>query len=925
MQKIELINRPNLDIYCPFCGVKVLATNGMRKCEHVIFHANDYGFEYIREDFALDADVDLDDMSVDEYTDSLEVSNAIKFAIYSSPPQSFGGYIGFGLKTLADVDMLEQNQNHQIPPRKMKSQSFSDETGEPAIPRSQAGFQVLLRSIVELPPTKYIKAIVDSLYHSEQIIVPHDILDAKVVKILCFTRNGELPLAKPLTRVINRFATFREIGSLSVDDFLNTEGIGSKASKAFFVWYSKLHLGTYEELLKDIPATTQNPLSVSAYLQTQFHKLDITELTQLYSPSVRDLPPLAALEVRTIEYFKTEKIVTSAANIFDGDDFLQRVYQYGTFELMGREKEVVELRYSAGESTQSTLQNIGLNLGLTRERVRQILEKVHKTFKEKFIISSDHFLEQMRAIILKSQSPIEASNFTKTINDTDEATIAMSFIADVFPEVPIQGHLQSPDIKALDAYSNNLKMLMDSGNAIGLQAFVNEDIDSVTEVLLKLYAILASSKYDLVEIENDLKIIKSELSLMEAVLSCVTGIDRPASIDEIAIALDSHDRYNELDKDSYLYQKTQRGIGATSLFIALQRNEQLVRIERYQWGLAQHVAYQDQWDDVAGAAVAILGDSDIQFSAASLFEKLHEHFPLVRSRYELDYILKDSKKLNYLGYQTYTSLSADNTVRVTIRDLINEILTQQDRPMLIQDLLEKIASVRTMDDRGIFTALSQYPEVVNYSNQFVTLKKNQVEDLKYINRQPVFIARHLDQIFPYSEWKQFAQSIDGLEEAETYLKYVVSLDNVQIHKTETSLWLVPKDSYLLRKAVTIVCAEQSAISFDDILRHLEVSFGERGIDKGSLKHRLGKNIYIKNRADGLFSFQDPELLRIQYADLLDKLESILFDENGSLELEALIKKLSHPDLNESSPENAISIIKADDRFTVLTDNLIGLS
>ena len=95
MQKVEFKNRLDLEIFCPFCGVKVLATDGMRKCEHVIFHANDYGFEYISEDLAFDADVDLDDMSVDEYTDSLEMNNAIKFAIYSPAPESFGGYIGF--------------------------------------------------------------------------------------------------------------------------------------------------------------------------------------------------------------------------------------------------------------------------------------------------------------------------------------------------------------------------------------------------------------------------------------------------------------------------------------------------------------------------------------------------------------------------------------------------------------------------------------------------------------------------------------------------------------------------------------------------------------------------------------------------------------------------------------------------------------
>jgi len=95
MQKIEIKNRRDLEIFCPFCGVKVIASDGIKQCEHVIFHANDYGFEYVSVGIGFDVKVELEDMSVDEYTDNLEIENAFKFAIYDPAPGSFGGYIGF--------------------------------------------------------------------------------------------------------------------------------------------------------------------------------------------------------------------------------------------------------------------------------------------------------------------------------------------------------------------------------------------------------------------------------------------------------------------------------------------------------------------------------------------------------------------------------------------------------------------------------------------------------------------------------------------------------------------------------------------------------------------------------------------------------------------------------------------------------------
>jgi hypothetical protein len=95
MQKIELQNRIDLELFCPFCGTTVRSNEGLKTCEHVLFHASDVGFEYVSPSLGFDADVDLDESSIDEYTDALEFDNSFKIAVYDPAPSLFGGYVAF--------------------------------------------------------------------------------------------------------------------------------------------------------------------------------------------------------------------------------------------------------------------------------------------------------------------------------------------------------------------------------------------------------------------------------------------------------------------------------------------------------------------------------------------------------------------------------------------------------------------------------------------------------------------------------------------------------------------------------------------------------------------------------------------------------------------------------------------------------------
>jgi len=98
MHKVEVQDRRDLKIYCPFCGTAAVTPDGLNQCEHTLFHASsEGGFEYVSAKLDFTADVDLDELSMDEFLDELEYPNAIRIDVFQPAPSGFCGYVGFAL------------------------------------------------------------------------------------------------------------------------------------------------------------------------------------------------------------------------------------------------------------------------------------------------------------------------------------------------------------------------------------------------------------------------------------------------------------------------------------------------------------------------------------------------------------------------------------------------------------------------------------------------------------------------------------------------------------------------------------------------------------------------------------------------------------------------------------------------------------
>ena len=95
MQSIEITDSAELKIHCPFCGLVAITPDGLSQCEHTLFQASDEGFEFVSPKLNFSKDIDLDDQSIDEFTDAIEYPDSIKFKIYQPAPSFLGGYVAF--------------------------------------------------------------------------------------------------------------------------------------------------------------------------------------------------------------------------------------------------------------------------------------------------------------------------------------------------------------------------------------------------------------------------------------------------------------------------------------------------------------------------------------------------------------------------------------------------------------------------------------------------------------------------------------------------------------------------------------------------------------------------------------------------------------------------------------------------------------
>ena len=765
------------------------------------------------------------------------------------------------------------------------------------------------------------------------VSIPEDIKELPFHNLLLFTRYMPVREYDSLKRMIKRVGRLGDVNGSNINDILKIKGVGRLTAEAFINWISNVHIGPYEPLINSLRVDTDDPtIYCSDYLKISLNRIGITNLYDLKKLDDLDSPisVIGHMEIRTLHFNQENGHLETLANIHFNEDLVTGLARYIDEEVDDRAKEFVISRYMSDEKRCVPLAEIGLEFNITRERVRQIIQKTITGFRKRYVITERYYWRKAIASIKASGNPLVFSDFSNssTSSTKDMAPFFLNILADVFPELPITERLGRPQSPHLRSSGAILTLIMKTRALCNFEDFcVHANISGLHDKLLILQLIMASSKYVLVPAREDLIISRKKFSFQLSIFQCIAEMDRPLSIEEIVFYLDANSKNTKNVSSEYYETVKARGIGYTRIFRELNSHDKLVRIDRYVWGLKNHLSYNETHFDILGKeALKLIEDRNAQVSSAFLFTQMKAKFPKLKSRYELNYILQQSEYVKYLGYHTYVSATNADNDRITLKDLIVEILNKHSHPISVPALTAEIKKVRTFREEGVFTLLEQQENINIYFNQYISNGENKEKDLQFIIYQEDFIEKQIQKMYPQTTYQHLLNKIaDVVQDKEEYLKFILSIPHVAYFESEDDIYFVGDSLSPAQKAVVVLLAEDRELFFDEILFHLKDSFNLSISGRDKFKYRLDVNNHIQKNSNGTYRYTDMEIIKNNHTNMLDDMELILLEVGCTLSAKNMIHELREIDfIFEHDEHDLITIAKSDDRFTVLGDDLICL-
>jgi hypothetical protein len=630
--------------------------------------------------------------------------------------------------------------------------------------------------------------------------IPKDIRNLETRHIYKFTRWMPIVMTDPLKRLVKRVSKLKELDGLSIKDFLGMSGIGKTTARSFIEWYSQLHLGSLDEFVDNKSPTKNYQIVGSAFLLKRLRRRGIktiADLKKLDDDENNWVSSINYVELRTIKFTKSKKY-ESAANMHWYEGISHCIQKFIEEDLDDKTKEIYYLRYMTDMGSFASLQEIAIKSGLTRERVRQILERTNKVFVQRYIISTDHFLKQFIRKIYDTGKPISVSDvfWGKSNRQSKLTSFYLNIISDVFPYLPIDTMLPNSKSRWVQTINKNLKKKLKGKQEVAFDSIFRTTMLDSQEILHSLHSILASKHFSLINQDGILFIYPDSLTLDGALMQCLREYDRPVNIEEFVFYLDSCRNYKGKAHLIYRDRTKRKNIGSTSIFSRLNATEGIVRIEKYAWGLEKHLNYdKTHWDNIGSYAANLIEIRAAQVSTAHLFSKLKNVFPLLRSRYELDYILKRCSQIVDIGYQTYVIPTMADRTRRKLKDLVLEILVRYNHPITITHLIEEIKKIRTFREEGVFTLLNQQEGIELYFNQYVSLKSDSIDGIMYVINQPEFVTKQISRMYPDTSWSHFETLLCGLlSDYDEYIKFISKLESVRYYRGSEEIFLICKSS-----------------------------------------------------------------------------------------------------------------------------------
>lgn len=416
-----------------------------------------------------------------------------------------------------------------------------------------------------------------------------------------------------------------------------------------------------------------------------------------------------------------------------------------------RTKQILTKRFEQYQ----TLTEIGKELGLTRERIRQLVDKFLRSIKLRISPLEKQLKEEIIKIILNCPEPLDNQLFVKF--DSQPKNMFLATLVELYPVIPTvrnQTSYQEQRRTQLHGKTNEkLEALVNIYEAYTPRKLVTALGLSQRDEILSLFGmIFGSNKYFFRE-RGGIYFLYKKDSLNEMAKAILRQAKEPMTIDDI------------MDVIRRNYDMIYNNGSYSAIVSRLKQDREIFQLDRSLFGMAKHLSYQmDLWPNIGQIAAEFLKRENRQVNIIEIMEQVTKQYPSVRSKYELVYIIRNHKEVFDLGFFNFCHVDLNLQERIKISTLIERIFTQEQRVLNAEEIYRHVRKERFARLEGMNSLLASQDYLKDYGNGFFGLYKDHEKNLGQLATDSNYLERRItNAVYPYTTFARIFEELLDLD------------------------------------------------------------------------------------------------------------------------------------------------------------------
>jgi len=591
-----------------------------------------------------------------------------------------------------------------------------------------------------------------------------------------------------------------------------------------------------------------------------------------------------------------------------------------------RNERILLLRFGGCGCEPLTLEEVGINFKLTRERVRQVVEKSITRIRKASGPKMSHFLRQIAAGCEEKVCPLTEELLQFCLGEhAVKCRFPMAFyirlLYELNPSIPVwpkgqYGRCGDDDIsyaimselEHVLGETNHCLSLKDAFAKLCSQKFPKLNVAEFLSSLRTCTFLKVEFKQP-----DQPKVSLGRLRAADLAKAALQSSDKPLTPEEI---LQQAGKLFTSD----LLERSPRGLGNC---LTLRQGFYLLGPRAY--GLRKHFHLSDKdWPQVKADFIQMLKKANCPVSTHYFLNEWRDKWGTATNSYELAQILREDEQFVNLGRKLFALADWGVEERPYIKDLVTKILTDSGHLMTTTEIFERLKSFRSVSGGVTAKVLRGHPLVRDYGFGHFGLRSWNEAPKSEIVSSTVVVERIIRRADPPLTMKCLCEIVNipangqlaaKLWETCRLLKLVIRKPD----KCSPETVLLHKKCSLERALVAIARQTDRPLPVYEIQwelnKYFGYLFGKRSLDE--IKRCLGYSpMFVRDAEDNFILEVHLDRMGFDTAGIRDACFGILSQANEIVGCEDLLERLEAEGegINDLSPEILAAMLRGGDEF-----------